>query len=82
MNDHLICKRYPYSAGECDGGSDGMKCEIPGCENRSWSVWLTAEEWNTIWKFRDMIAWHVICQKKLGLVLCDEHNGSKNNETN
>ncbi len=73
MENELLCSRSPYETGELDGGSEGMKCEHHGCNNRSWTVWLTAAEWADLWRHRDENAWTIICRKKYGIVLCDVH---------
>lgn len=73
--DNDFKHRYPFTMGELHAGSNGMKCENIvndlRCGKLSWSVWLSAKEWRTVWSLRDRNAGLVINEKKLGIVLCD-----------
>ena len=65
--------------GELHGGSEGMKCEHKsGCDNRSWTVFLTDEENKLLPEQSGPEAALFINQQKLGVVLCREHSKEAN----
>lgn len=63
---------YPVGLGELFAGTYGVKCKE--CDNNTWTVWLTEDEYNTIKDMGDPR--HIICVKNLGINLC-YHCGQK-----
>lgn len=62
-------KLEPYGLGELFAGSYGMECRK--CRKaRTWTVWLNADEIKRLEAKADRDARLVICEEKLGEILC------------
>jgi hypothetical protein len=58
----------PVCLGELFAGSYGVKCSQ--CDNRTWTVWLSEEEYKSIEHLEDKRL--IICEKNLGKKICFE----------
>jgi hypothetical protein len=61
---------HPFALGELWAGGNGMKCEF--CDRRAFGVWLSKDELKRIPANRNEAAL-IICQEKLGRILCEDH---------
>ena len=71
-SDSLNSLVRPFVMGELYAGCGGMKCESGDCENRTFAIWLTADENNGLPEDSGPRAALYILREKVGIALCDE----------